>query len=345
MKTVKTFACYNTSKDVRLASSSGAIFSLLADYVLKLHGIVYGVAMSEDCYSAEFISVSEEKELYRLRGSKYLQAKIGSTFLRVKNDLISGKMVLFTGTGCQVNGLKSFLRKDYDNLVCVDVICHGVSSPELWKDYVSYLESNMGGKLRTVNFRCKDENWANFGMKKKLDDNFKQLTISKENDPYMQMFLRNYSLRPSCYNCFAKKLKKSDLSIGDFWGINSVAPELNDGMGTSLVLIRTDKGQTMFDIISKKMNFKQVSYEDGVKANPVEYISSSRPIERDCFFHDMHLLSFNELSNKYIVPLKYSFITKFIRFVKNIVRKIIYLFSKERISYDYFLGFLFDSKE
>lgn len=128
MKPEKVYACYNKDKDVRLSSSSGAVFSSLAEYVLNKNGIVYGVAMSKDCYSAEFIAVTDGEGLTKLRGSKYLQAKVGDTFKKVKAELQAGNLVLFTGTGCQVNGLKKFLGNDYDNLICMDVICHGGST-------------------------------------------------------------------------------------------------------------------------------------------------------------------------------------------------------------------------
>ena len=135
MEPLKVYACYNTDKDVRLSSSSGAVFSSLAEYVLEQRGVIYGVAMAEDCYSAEFISVTSKEQLTKLRGSKYLQAKVGNTYRSVKEDLVAGKLVLFSGTGCQVNGLKKFLGNEYDNLICVDVICHGAPSPALWKKY------------------------------------------------------------------------------------------------------------------------------------------------------------------------------------------------------------------
>lgn len=279
---LKTYACYNIDKGVRLSSSSGAVFSLLAEYVLEQHGVVYGVAMSEDCYSAEFISVTCKEQLTKLRGSKYLQAKVGNSYKRVKEDLVSGTPVLFSGTGCQVNGLKSFLGKEYENLICVDVICHGAPSPALWQKYATYQEQKNGGKLKGINFRCKDNGWTDFGMKEICksvpNDETKKLYISKDKDAYMQMFLRDYCLRPSCYSCTAKKVKMSDLTIADFWGINAVAPDMNDGMGTSLVLIRTDKGRAIFERISSSMKLKEVSYEAGIKENPAEFRSCVRPI-------------------------------------------------------------------
>ena len=303
MKPEKVYACFNKDKDVRLSSSSGAVFSSLAEYVLNKNGIVYGVAMSEDCYSAEFIAVTDEVGLARLRGSKYLQAKIGNTFKSVKENLIAGRYVLFTGTGCQVNGLKRFLERDYDNLVCVDVICHGAPSPALWRKYAEYQEKKNGGKLKGINFRCKDDGWVDFGMKEVMKsipkNKMKKNFISKDNDSYMRMFLQNYCLRPSCYECTAKKVKMSDLTIADFWGINNVAPDMDDGIGTSLVLIRTAKGNELFESANRNMKMKEVSYEDGVKGNPAEYRSCARPSERDKFFEDMRTMSFEELKESF----------------------------------------------
>ena len=324
MKPEKVYACYNKDKDVRLSSSSGAVFSSLAEYVLNKNGIVCGVAMSEDCYSAEFIAVMEHSGLTKLRGSKYLQAKVGDTFRKVKVELQAGKLVLFTGTGCQVNGLKKFLGKDYNNLICMDVICHGAPSPALWKKYAEYQEKKNGGKLKSINFRCKDDSWTDFGMREVLAEipqgEAKQLYISKDEDPYMQMFLRDYCLRPSCYDCAAKKVKMADLTIADFWGINDVAPEMNDGNGTSLILIRTDKGMKAFETVSSKLKLKEVAYEDGVRSNPAEYKSCCRPSQRDTFFEDMDAMEFEELEKKYASPIKVTFKSRVKRKIKNTIK-------------------------
>lgn len=327
MKPEKVYACYSKDKDVRLSSSSGAVFSSLAEYVLEEQGIVYGVTMSDDCYSAEFISISKKEDLIKLRGSKYLQAKVGNSFKKVKEDLLSGKVVLFTGTGCQVNGLKSFLGKDYDNLICMDVICHGVPSPALWRAYAQYQEQKNGGKLKGINFRCKDDSWTDFGMKEILgdipEDAVKKLYISKNKDAYMQMFLRDYCLRPSCYECKAKKLKMADLTVADFWGINDVARDMNDGMGTSLVLIRTAKGQKIFSCICNKMKMKEVSYESGVRGNPAEYKSCARPPQRENFFNDLNNMEFGELEKKYAAPIKSSYGTRVKKKIKNVIKSLL----------------------
>lgn len=326
MNPLKTYACYNKNDDLRIRSSSGAVFSSLAEYVFEKHGIVYGVAMSSDCYAAEFISVTNENDLAKLRGSKYLQAKVGNAFKDIKRDLMSGKIVLFTGTGCQVNGLKKFLGKEYENLICIDVICHGAPSPTLWKKYAQYQEQRNEGKLKSINFRCKDKGWTNFGMKEALEDttdgNIKKLLISKDEDYYMQMFLRNYCLRPSCYECIAKKQKMSDLTIADFWGINNVEPEMSDGLGTSLVLIRTIKGQNVFNHISCELKLKEVSYEAGVKENPAEFKSCMRPPQRETFFDDMNNMSFETLGKKYATPVDMTFKGKIKRRIKNIIKNV-----------------------
>lgn len=324
MKPIKVYAGYNVNLNMRLSSSSGAAFSLLAEQIISEDGVVYGVKMSNDCYSAEFTRVTDIDGLIWLRGSKYLQAKVGKTYKYVKDDLLAGKLVLFSGTGCQVNGLKNFLGKEYGNLLCVDVICHGVPSPALWKKYAEYQEKKNGGRLKSINFRCKDDSWTDFGMKEVLAEipqgEAKQLYISKDKDAYMQMFLRDYCLRPSCYDCAAKKVKMADLTIADFWGINDVAPEMNDGKGTSLILIRTDKGMKAFETVSNKLKLKEVAYEDGVRSNPAEYKSCHRPSQRDTFFEDMAAMEFEELEKKYASPIKVTFKSRVKRKIKNTIK-------------------------
>lgn len=340
---MKIIACINKNENVRMQSSSGGIFSLATEEVISKNGIVYGVTLTEDCYAAEFIRVSDMNEIDKLRGSKYLQAKLGNTYQSVKQDLNDGKLVLFSGTGCQINGLKGYLQKDYDNLICIDVICHGVPSPELWKIYVKYQEEKYG-KLENINFRCKDDSWSDFGMKEN------KLYISKNKDAYMQMFLRDYCLRPSCYECVAKQKKESDITIADFWGIENVAPEMNDGKGTSLALIRTEKGEKIIDAIKDSMKIKEVEYESAVKYNPSEYSSVKRPELRNSFFIDMRTMSFDDLADKYVAPIKISLKVCIKRKIKNILKRILkpILGNKirrqnKKLNYDY--GMLFTFKK
>jgi coenzyme F420-reducing hydrogenase beta subunit len=307
---MKTYAAIYNNNEIRENSSSGGIFSALADKF----DVVYGVAMTDDCYGAEIIRV--EGDISPLRGSKYFQAKVGDAFKQVRKDLMDGKKVLFSGTGCQINGLSTFLGKEFSNLFLLDIICHGAPSPKLWRAYAKYQE-NKHGKLENVNFRCKDDSWVDFGMKEN------QLYISKDTDSFMRMFLRNYCFRPACYECHAKHYKKSDMTIADFWGIQNVAPEMNDGKGTSLVITRTEKGQELFDSIKSELKWKEVSYEDGVKGNPSEYSSVARPQQRDTFFTDLEKIPFEEMEKKYAADIKVSLPRKVVRKIKRTIKKIL----------------------
>lgn len=349
MKPIKVYAGYNIDLNARFSSSSGAIFSLLAESILSKNGVIYGVKMTTDCYSAVFTRVTDVEGLTGILGSKYLQAKVGETYIKVKEDLMAGKWVLFSGTGCQVNGLRAFLGRDYDNLLCIDVICHGTPSPALWRKYVEYQEKKNNGKLKYINFRCKDDSWIDFGMKKIINSipegEEKEIYCSKNTDAYMQMFLRDYCLRPSCYNCTAKKVKMSDLTLADFWGISNVAPEMNDGKGTSLILIRSKKGEELFKSVSNKMKLKEVSYEDGVRYNPAEYKSCYKPPQRNTFFNDMSVMEFIELEEKYMAPIKVTVKSRVKRMIKNTIASMLKISGGGVSEMEYGLLFLFDCQE
>lgn len=347
---LSTYAAYSINQSDRIKSSSGGLFSLLAKAILSKAGVVYGVAMSEDCKRAEFVKVMDERDLGCLRGSKYLQAHVGETFKQVREELEDGTTVLFSGTGCQINGLKNYLssgkpdanafEEKYPNLYCVDVICHGAPSPALWREYVKHLEEKNNAKLVNVNFRCKDDSWQSFGMKE-IDEKHKEVYISKDKDPYMLMFLRDYCLRQSCYKCIAKEIKTADITLADFWGIDNVAPEMNDGKGTSLVLVRTEKGKNLLQEIIEDLKVKEVSYEDGVAGNRAEYKSALRPMERDSFFNDMHSLTFEELKAKYCVPKSLPLKRKVKSYVKKILIKTGILSGGEGIKSNNNYGLLF----
>lgn len=295
---MKTYAAYYDNI-IRNESSSGGIFSVIS----KQFEIIYGVSMSQDNQFAIYTRV--EENISPLRGSKYLQAKVGDTFIMVKADLLNGKKVLFTGTACQVNGLRSFLQKDYPNLFCFDVICHGVPTPKMWCEFIK------GKNIKNVNFRSKDVGWENYGMK--LDDEY----IPNTENRYMKMYLQDQCMRPSCYECICKKNKKSDLTIGDFWGIDNVAPEMNDNKGISLVIVRTEKGRLLFDNIKDKIVWKEVCYGDAVRNNPSEYSSISKPINRDKFFENLTRMDFDALCTMYIPRLSLK------NRAKNLIRRIL----------------------
>lgn len=328
MENMRTYAAIYKN-EIREKSSSGGVFSALASQF----DVIYGVAMTEDCYGAEMIRAEENFSL--LRSSKYVQAQLGDSFKNAREDLNLGKKVLFSGTGCQINGFKNFLGKEYDNLVCIDVVCHGVPSPKLWREYVKFQERKYG-KLKKINFRAKEGSWKKFGMKKN------QFYISKSKDPFMNMFLDDFCLRPSCYKCCVKQHKLSDISVADFWGIEHVAPEINDGMGTSLIIVRTKKGQKLFDSVKKKLAWKEVDYNDAVRENPAEYRSAQRPPQRDFFFSDLQLHSFDYMIRKYALDTRK--IKILWRKMKNFVKRIVRREKKLKTNSNYGLMFVFQGK-
>lgn len=285
---INAYAAYCDDKSIRKASSSGGMFSIFAASILRNNGVVYGVAMSTDFYQAKIKRVENIDDLFEIRGSKYIQAKVGDAFKNVKQDLESGKNVLFAGTACQINGLKAYLRQKYNNLITIDIICHGVPSYKLWEKFVS------GKLMRSVDFRSKNKGWDNYGMM--INGKY----IPNNKNSYMKIYLQNACLRPACYECFSKEHKLSDITIGDFWGIDKIAPKMNDHLGTSLMIIRSEKGNDLFNEIKNEIKYQEVDYREAIKYNKSEYLSSKKPQYRDVFWQDMQNQDFEFLEKKYL---------------------------------------------
>lgn len=286
-------------KKLQYESSSGGVFSLLAENILTDGGVVYGAAFSDDFGSVKHISISDVSDLYKLRGSKYIQSENGNSFSDIKNKLEQGQKVLFSGTPCQVGGLKAFLHKEYDNLFCVDVICHGTPPAALWQKYLDHIEQRYDGKTISVNFRHKERGWKEFGLDLEKE-NIRYYRSMKE-DPYIRMFLKNYCLRESCYQCEIKKSGYvSDITIGDFWGVDRVVPEIANDMGVSLVILHTDKGKRIFEEVLPLLKSIKVDKDEAVSHNSAYFKSVIRPVERNYFFKDMNSLSWDELEKKYL---------------------------------------------
>ena len=260
-----SYAMKNKDEEIRLRSSSGGMFYLLAENIIRQNGVVYGAGFDGD-FSVKHIKINKEQEIGLLQGSKYLQSSIGNTYVQVKKDLEGDKKVLFTGTPCQIEGLKNFLRKDYINLFTMDFICHGVPSPMIWKEYLNEIRDNKQGEIKTVYFRDKKLGWKLFSLKIIFD---KDTYINDLNqDLYMKGFLQDLYLRPSCYNCKFKKINRlSDITVADFWGIDKVLPKMDDDKGTSLIIIHTDKGKQLFDILFDRMIVNEVNMNEALKYN------------------------------------------------------------------------------
>ncbi len=280
-KNLELPTCYAVSAndEMRAGSSSGAFFPLVAQYVLGQGGYVCGAAF-DDNMNLRHIIISDEKELYKLKGSKYLQSRLDNTFSQIKNLLTSGKLVLFTGTPCQVAGLQCYLRRDYSNLITIDLICHGVPSQKVFS---SYLASEFPGeKIKKVNFRDKINGWGDGITMTVVTDKGKR-SLPDEADPYMQAFFANIDLRESCYQCkFTRMPRCGDFTMADFWGI----PEkYNDGKGMSCIFLNTAKSKDIFEYIRASFHFvKEFSAKLPIKVQPQLKGSVLRHSARDDFF-------------------------------------------------------------
>ncbi|MDO4467507.1 MAG: Coenzyme F420 hydrogenase/dehydrogenase, beta subunit C-terminal domain [Bacillota bacterium] len=294
----KVYVACAKEESIKKISSSGGLFYLFAQNVLHQQGVVYGVRMSEDCYKAVYERVEKEEELLSLCGSKYMQAQMGNTLSLVKKDVEEGRIVLFTGTACQINGLMKFLGKNYPNLYCIDVICHGTPSYKLWQKNALAFEQKHRGKLSEVNFRSKVTGWSHYGIERELDRK-KKFFLPMGLDEYMSLYLKNYALRPSCYNCKPKREKLSHITLGDFWGIENVLPDFDYQMGASLVIVRDKQGQALLDSIQDVILLEEVDYEQAIVYNPSEYESASKPIQRELFYQDLEELGYANFLKKY----------------------------------------------
>lgn len=320
--TPKAYACYNKNEEIRLQSSSGGIFTLLAEYILDNNGAIFGAAFDEK-FMVKHILVENKKDLDKLRTSKYLQSDIGDIYKQAKELLNNNRLVLFTGTPCQINGLFTYLGKEYDNLYTQDIICHGVPSPKVWKKYLEYRKKKDNADPIKINFREKTEGWILFSLYFKYADE-KKYEKNQTVDLYMQAFLRDACLRDSCYECsFKEKNRKSDITLADFWGIQNVLPEMHDDKGTSLVIVNTEKGQKLYDAIKDKMIYKEVDFEESIKYNTSMYKSVEKNKSRDKFFENLDKLEFDELVKKYAPVKKPSFVRRVLRKCKKIAKKIL----------------------
>ncbi|MGI6279790.1 MAG: Coenzyme F420 hydrogenase/dehydrogenase, beta subunit C-terminal domain [Acutalibacteraceae bacterium] len=312
------YAAIINDEPLRLESSSGGVFTLLAFHVINKDGVVFGAAFSDDFQTVSHIAVESVDKLERLRGSKYVQSSIDSAYGQAKEYLDAGRMVLFTGTPCQIAGLYAYLGQDYDNLITQDVVCHGVPSPHIWAEYVKLREKKAKSKTRNVSFRHKKHGWKYFDMRFEFTNGTEYIKTVSE-DMYMRGFLDNIYLRPSCYDCSFKSIPKhSDITLADFWGIWDLIPEMFDDKGTSLVLLNSDKGKALFEQIQSKLVFRHVDCMQAVQFNSAATKSADLPKCRDDFFKVFKEQGLNKALNKYC---RVKFIVKFKRKIRKLLSK------------------------
>lgn len=287
---------YAKSEDVKKNASSGGIFHLIANYVLENSGIVIGAAFDKK-NKLKHIAIESKQELEKLKGSKYLQSDLNDIFIYIKEN-IKNRLILFVGVPCQVAGLKAYLKKDYENLICIDLICHGVPSPKLFDKYIEELELIQNDKLVDYKFRDKSTGWDTYSNKAIFKES--NITELQNKNQYMRLFLSDVALRESCYNCkFKLDNKYSDITLGDFWGVKNYYPEMYNKNGVSAIILNTSKGINIFDTIKNNVDYKKCKLEEIISGNPSLIKSAQYTSKRRKFFNDLETLSISELTRKY----------------------------------------------
>jgi coenzyme F420-reducing hydrogenase beta subunit len=295
----KVLAAWHLDDAIRHQSSSGGVFTALAETVLAHGGVVVGAAFDGGMV-VRHVMVEDVASLGRLRGSKYVQSEIGHTlFGDIRCSLERDRPVLFSGTPCQVAGLRHFLRRPYESLFCCDLVCHGVPSPLLLRRYAEH-NAAIGMPLAKLGFRDKATGWKQFSVRQHFPGGRTRLR-SIQADPYMAAFLRGYALREVCYRCvFASHLRWGDITIGDYWGVQRQYPEYDtDDKGTSLLLVNTVKGSQWLEETRGALFLGAADIGSAVLGNPQLSQPSSRPQERNAFYRDLQSTTFRTLARRY----------------------------------------------
>lgn len=314
------FAAYCKDVHLRRQSSSGGIFSLLAEHIISCGGVVFGAAFSDDCKSVFHTFAEKTEELGKFRGSKYAQSSLDDSFKLAKMFLDSGRMVLFTGTPCQISGLYSFLGKDYDRLFTQDLICHGVPSPLIWKKYVESKEDGYCSTAKKVCFRNKQNSWKRYSLSIDFESGRQYIREFNE-DLFMQGFLKNIFLRPSCYCCEFKTVNRmADITLADFWGIQDILPDMDDERGTSFVWIHSEKGKGLFDCICANTVYKPIDTEQALARNTSAIKSAALPVKRQLFFSKINDM---DIEDNILNCCKTPLIKRIAGKVKRVVKKLI----------------------
>ncbi len=297
------YAAEHKNLEVVFDSTSGGMFSALADIMYKSGGYVGGAVFNEDFSVKQYIS-NDKEDLPRLRSSKYLQSHFDDFYKQVRVLLKAGEKVLVCGSPCQMAAMRAFLRKDYENLIIVDYICRGINSPKVWRKYLDSFEERYGSRVVYCKAKSKEYGWRNLTQKVVLA-NGKAYYETKDQSNFTKGYLRtNAYCRPSCYNCKFKGYPRiSDITLADFWSIEKIAPSFEKNLGTSLVMINSKKGEAYFEQAQKRINFIPVTLEDAERGNGC--LNSSLPapkVDRKQFFDDLDRMTFSGLAEKYIHP-------------------------------------------
>lgn len=331
------YAAMSDNKSLIMNSASGGVFAELATLVLDNGGTIFGASMeySEDGLIPKHIAINNKEDLIKLQGSKYAQSFIGNTYLKAREQLLKGRLVLFTGTPCQIAGLKGYLGKEYINLITMDLICHGVPSAGFFRDYVNLLEKRLKGRVKNFIFRTKAFGWGSMVGKVSFTDKrgkTKERLIHNQLSSYYKYFLNADVYRDSCYSCqYASCHRPADITVGDYWGIQKGHPELMEvshfkeqlQYGVSCVIANTEKGKAYLEKLKESMKLYESSYEKVARGNDQLNHPSKKGRDREIIF-ELYTSGGYEAVDKYFRKqerLK-RYITGFKFFVKTQVKDV-----------------------
>jgi hypothetical protein len=293
------YAAYNNDLNTRMESTSGGVFTVIAEYLMESrNAVVYGAAFDEE-YNVKHIRVNEKEGLRLLRGSKYPQSDIGNCFRLVKQDLDTGRVVLFTGTPCQIVGLQNYIGKRYNNLFTMDFVCHGVASDRVWRDYVHELSKK--GKIKKIVFKYKYKGWKKWYFRVDYEKGY--LQRRGHMTKFMHSYLSYVNIRPSCYECVFKGIQHiSDFTISDCWGIAEKDKEINDNFGLSALLLQNERALNIYNDISSKITTKLYDATKLMEGNWTAFKCVPKPNIRREFFQEVNQTSGSIALDKYFTP-------------------------------------------
>lgn len=282
------------NEELLYKSASGGAFAALASAVIEEGGIVFGVAYNKD-WDAIFVTAENKDELEIILSSKYVQADPRDSYQKVKEQLQNGRHVLYSGTGCQIGGLKSFLKQDYENLITVDLICHGVASPLLFRKYIAWLCEKYGTPISEYDFRDKKGGWG-LGYKYKYNNHYKYRSCNV--DPYYYHFLEGNIYRECCYQCkYCTKERVGDWTIGDYWGIEKEHPGFYSTKGVSVILANSEKGVALLEKHRKLFYLCESAFEKVSRHNHNLIAPTFRnAAKRNSIYTGIYKLEFEEMN-------------------------------------------------
>lgn len=298
----KVYAAYHKDERILTKSTSGGAFTAIAQSFCDNNYVIFGASFDEEMVVRHKF-ITDIKDISKFRGSKYVQSEVGNAFQAAGKFLEEGKKVLFSGTPCQIAGLKEFIGGGHKNLLTVDIVCYGVPSPVIFEKYKQHLINKYKEKIIDINFREKNKRgWVTPYVVIKFEDGRIIRDLNVDN-PFIISFYKGYSVRPACCSCpFAKVPRVSDITLGDFWGIEEIDPKFYNKKGNSLVLVNTEKGEKAFSISSHYLFLKKEKIEEAKKFNPRLYRSKENNPERNRFRSDSQIMKFEDLQKKYLKP-------------------------------------------